>query len=115
MQEIVSPAQAEAIVRGAAVALAGVGLIGVIAALARRKRRGARLCAPTVLGGLVIAAGGLVYLLWVVYNAIIAHLGLDSVKALLINLGLFAVVGLAYGVLAASVWRWAIAKSDKTG
>ncbi len=110
MQEIVSPAQAEAIVRGAAVALAGVGLIGVIAALARRKRRGARLFARTVLGGLVIAAGGLVYLLWVLYNAIIAHLGLDSVKGLLINLAIFVAVGLVYGIAVGLAWRWAKAR-----
>jgi hypothetical protein len=102
MQEIVSPAQAEAIVRGVALALAGVGLVGVIAALARR---GARLRARMVLGALVIAAGGLVYFLWLVYNSIIARLGLDSVKGLLINLAIFLAVGLVCGIGAGLAWR----------
>jgi hypothetical protein len=102
MQEIVSPAQAEAIVRGAALAFAGAGLIGVIAALARR---GARLRARMVLGALVIAAGGLVYFLWLVYNSISARLGLDSVKGLLINLAIFVAVGLVYGIGAGLAWR----------
>ena len=107
MQEIVSPAQAEVIVRGAAAALAGVGFIVLIASLVRRRRISAPACARAVPGGLLIAAGGLVYLLWVVYNAIIARLSLDSVKALLINLAIFVVVGLAYGAAAGLAWRWA--------
>jgi hypothetical protein len=103
MHEIVSPEQAQAIVRAVAAALVAAGVVGAAAALPFvRPRR-----AAPVAGGLVTLAGGLVYALWLAYNAVIARLGLDSVKALLINLGIFAAVGLGYGVLAAAVWRWA--------
>jgi ABC-type Na+ efflux pump permease subunit len=103
MQELVSPAQAEAIVRVAALGLVGVGIaVGAVGALFVRPRR-----AAPVVGGLVAAAGALAYILWMVYNSLTARFGLDSVKALIINLGIFAVVGLAYGALAARVWSWA--------
>jgi len=104
MKEIVSPAQAEAIVRGVAAALVGVGAAaGVIAAIFVRPRRIA-----LTFGALVVGAGVLVFGLWMVYNAIIARLGLDSVKGLLINLGIFLVVGVLYGVAAARAWRRAL-------
>lgn len=101
MRELVSPEQAEAIVRIAAIALVALGVIGggVAAALMRTRR------AALTAGALVALPGVLVYALWLVYNSIIARLGLDSVKALLINLGIFAVVGLGYGLLAGAVWR----------
>ena len=38
------------------------------------------------------------YALWTVYNAITDHLGLDTVKNLLVNLSLFVVIGIAVGV-----------------
>lgn len=103
MHELISPEQAETIVRGAAIVLAACGVVGgaVAAAFVRPWR------AAAVVGGMAIVAGGLVYTLWLLYNAIIARLGLDSVKALLINLGIFILVGLAYGVLTAALWRWA--------
>ena len=101
MHEIVSPGQAEAIVRGAALGLVGVGIAaGAIGALFVRSRR-----AAPIVGALVAVAGGLAYILWMVYNSLTARFGLDSVKALLINLGVFAVVGLVYGVLAGIIWR----------
>jgi len=103
MREIVSPEQAEAIVRALAVALVGAGVVGgAVASAFVRPRR----AAPSA-GGLIALAGGLVYVLWAIYDAVIARLGLDSVKALLINLGIFVIIGVAYGVLAARVWRWA--------
>lgn len=46
--------------------------------------------------GLLVGAGN--YGLWTVYNAITEHLGLDTVKNLLVNLGLFVIVGLLVGI-----------------
>jgi hypothetical protein len=43
--------------------------------------------------------GPLLWILWLVYNSIEDYYGLDSVKALLINLGLFAAVGLLLSFL----------------
>jgi len=101
MRELVSPEQAEIIVRIVAIALVAVGVVGggVASALVRTRR------AALAAGALVAIAGALVYALWLVYNSIIARLGLDSVKALLINLAIFAVVGLGYGLLAGAIWR----------
>lgn len=45
-----------------------------------------------------LLAGGGNYALWTVYNAITDHLGLDTVKNLTVNLGLFIVVGIAIGL-----------------
>ncbi len=51
---------------------------------------------PGFVIGLLVGAGN--YGLWTVYNAITEHLGLDTVKNLLVNLGLFVAVGLLVGV-----------------
>jgi len=108
MDELVSPQAAEAIVRGVAAALIAVGMIGgALGAIWARPRR-----AALALGALIALAGGLVYTLWVVYNGIIVAFGLDSVKALLVNLGIFTAVGAAYGVLAAGAWRWATRQTE---
>ena len=45
-----------------------------------------------------ILVGGGNYALWTVYNAVTQKLGLDTVANLLVNLGLFVVVGIAMGV-----------------
>lgn len=45
-----------------------------------------------------ILVGGGNYALWTVYNAITQKLGLDTVANLLVNLGLFVVIGIAAGV-----------------
>src|SRR5437867_11611556 len=50
-------------------------------------------------GALVSLAGVAVYPLWLVYNSIEDHFGLDSVAALLLNLALFAVLGVAAGLI----------------
>lgn len=47
---------------------------------------------------LLVAAGMLLYPLWMVYNQIEDHFGLDSVTALVLNLALFSVVGIAGGL-----------------
>lgn len=56
-----------------------------------------RIAAGLVIG-LLVGAGN--YVLWTAYNAITEHLGLDTVKNLLVNLGLFVVVGLIVGISA---------------
>ena len=103
MHEIVTPEQAQTLVRGAAAGLLAIGIIGGAAAgaLVRRRRVG------PIVGGFVALAGALVYALWLAYNAVTARLGLDSVKALVINLAIFVVVGLGYGILAVVGCRWA--------
>lgn len=58
---------------------------------ARAKRVG-----PGLLLGVLAGAGN--YALWTVYNAITEKLGLDTVKNLLVNLGLFVVLGVVVGV-----------------
>ena len=45
--------------------------------------------------GLLAGVGN--YALWTVYNAITQKLGLDTVANLLVNLGLFVVIGIAIG------------------
>ncbi len=45
--------------------------------------------------GLAVGVGN--FLLWTLYNAITAKLGLDTVKNLLVNLGLFVGLGLLVG------------------
>jgi len=56
--------------------------------------------AKRLLLGLVVGllAGVGNYALWTVYNIITDHLGLDTVKNLLVNLCLFVVIGVAVGV-----------------
>jgi len=101
MQELVTVEQAERVIRAAAVALPAAGLvIGAAAgALRRQAVRG------VVLGLLCGASGPAILGLWRVYNAIVDHYGLDSVTGLLINLGLFAAIGLLLGLAVAVVWR----------
>jgi hypothetical protein len=72
-------------------------LLGLLAGAARRKAiRGFAI-------GLAIGAGN--FALWTIYNAITNRLGLDTVRNLSVNLGLFAglgiVVGAAFAVRAA--------------
>ena len=101
MREFVSPQQAEVIIHAVAGGLLALGVVGGAAAAAfMRPRR-----ASMIIGAFVALAGALVYALWLAYNAVIARLGLDSVKALLLNLGIFVVVGLAYGLAAGAAWR----------
>jgi hypothetical protein len=57
-----------------------------------------------VRGALVAVVLMFAFPLWTVYNRIEDHFGLDSVAALLINLGLFALLGLIGGVALRSLW-----------
>lgn len=64
------------------------------------------LLAKSLVRGLTVGVlvGGGNYALWTVYNAITDKLGLDTVKNLLMNLGLFVVLGIVIGLAAG---RWA--------
>ncbi|HZO89406.1 MAG TPA: hypothetical protein VFB38_13835 [Chthonomonadaceae bacterium] len=68
-------------------------LIGAAVGVRRQNvRRG------TLLGFLIGLFGPLNWLLWRVYNALTDRNGLDTVRNLFINLGLFIVVGAVIGV-----------------
>ena len=54
--------------------------------------------------GLLAAAVVALYPLWLVYNRIEDHFGLDSVAALLINMALFILVGAAGGLVLRRCW-----------
>lgn len=101
MQELVTVEQAEQVIRAAAVALPAAGLVvgAAAGALRRQVARG------VALGLLCGASGPAILGLWLVYKAIVNHYGLDSVAGLLINLGLFAAIGLLLGFAVAAVWR----------
>ena len=68
-------------------------VIGLIAGLIRRRPL------PGLALGLMVGAGN--YGLWTMYCAITDRLGLDTVKNLLVNLGLFIVIGVLIGSCAA--------------
>lgn len=73
--------------------LFGAPLVGLFwGAFAKRLVRG-------LVMGLLVGVGN--YVLWAVYNAITDNLGLDTVKNLIVNLGLFIVLGILIGLGAA--------------
>ena len=90
---------------GAALAvLSGVALLLALGfAITFRSRGGA----VRKKGALLAGAAVLAWPLWLVYNAIEDHFGLDSVAALLLNLALFAVIGTAGGFLMRRLWPYA--------
>src|SRR3989442_1085768 len=93
MEEMINLAVVERALAALAVLLPLAGLAAGLAwgATRGRGRSGA-------LQGLIVGLSGpLVWLLWRAYNAIENHYGLDSVKALLLNLALFAAVGIVIG------------------
>lgn len=70
--------------------LFGAPLIGLVwGAFAKR-------LIPGLIIGLLVGVGN--YVLWTVYNAITDKLGLDTVKNLAVNLGLFIVLGILIGL-----------------
>ena len=87
MKELIDPHQAHLLMLGV---LALAPLIGLAWGYAVK-----RLPLGLVIG-LLAGAGN--YALWTIYNAVTDHLGLDTVKNLLVNLGLFVVIGTAAGV-----------------
>ncbi len=87
MKELIDEHQAHLLMLGILVLAPVVGLVW--GAVRKRLVRGLAL-------GLAIGAGN--FLMWTVYNAITDHLGLDTVKNLLVNLGLFIVLGIVIGL-----------------
>lgn len=101
LQGIVTLAQVEAAVTWLAVLALPLGALGGY--LVGRAR--GRLPADA-LGGLAVGLlGPVVWVMWLVYGAVVAHFGLDSVAGLFVNLGVFAVVGVGIGLLWASLSR----------
>jgi hypothetical protein len=98
--ELVNLAVVEQVILFLAVGLPVAGLLAGLAWGAR--------CRRPVPGALQGFAAGLlgptVWVLWRIYNAIEDHYGLDSVKALLINLALFVIIGVSLGT-AIGWWR----------
>ncbi len=101
MRELVTVEQAEHVIRVAAVALPAVGLI-VGAALGAARRR---LGSGVVLGLVCGALGPALWALWRMYNGVIGVYGLDSVKGLLVSLGLFVGIGVVAGLAVGLLWR----------
>lgn len=87
MKELIDPHQAHVLMLGVLVLAPLVGLVWGYAA----KRLPFGLAV-----GLLAGVGN--YALWTAYNAITDHLGLDTVKNLLVNLSLFVVIGVAVGL-----------------
>ncbi len=103
MRELIDLAAVERWFTILAVALPFLG-IGIGAALQFRARRPKAL-ALGVAAGLLGPAN---WLLWRVYNRIEDRYGLDSVKAMLLNLALFAALGIAVGVVIRILSRSAV-------
>ena len=89
-----------------ALALAAGGAWG-----ARRKNLGAGLARGISVG----LTGPAALLLWQIYNRIEDRYGLDSVRALLINLALFVIVGVITGILLRWVWYRTEGRSEEAG
>ncbi len=88
MKELIDPHQAQLLMLGVLVAAPLVGLAWGF--FVKRILRG-------LLLGLAVGAGN--FALWTVYNAITDRLGLDTVKNLLVNLGLFIGLGIIIGIV----------------
>ena len=90
MKELIDPHQANLLMLAV---LVGAPLVGLLwGAFTKRLLRGLTV-------GLLVGVGN--FALWSVYNAITDKLGLDTVKNLLVNLGLFVVLGVLIGLGAA--------------
>jgi len=103
LKELISEQQAHLIVIALSL-LVTLGSIAWAAWASRRKGADPRLV--WFYGWTLSACGPLLFILWTVYNAIENHYGLDSVKALLINLFLFLAVGLAVGLVFRRIPAW---------
>lgn len=88
MKELIDPHQAQLLMLGVLIAAPLVGLVwGMVV---KHVLKG-------FLIGLAVGAGN--FALWTVYNAITDRLGLDTVKNLLVNLGLFIGLGIIIGIV----------------
>ncbi|HEY3331573.1 MAG TPA: hypothetical protein VGK19_16200 [Capsulimonadaceae bacterium] len=88
MKELITLSQANTLMLGLTVAIPIIGLVWGVAV--KRIKHG-------VVAGVLIGLGNLA--MWKVYNAITDHLGLDTVKNLLVNLALFVAIGVISGLL----------------
>ena len=101
MREIVTMEQANSLFLGIAIAAPIFGIIvgAGIGALRRNVGHAA------LRGFLIGLLGPANLVLWNVYNLITDRLGLDTVKNLLVNLGLFVVLGIIAGFIAGRCYR----------
>ena len=95
-RELITGHQADLLMAAVLIAAPLLGLAW--GAAAKRPRFG-------LIVGLIVGAGN--FLLWTVYNRITDRLGLDTVKNLLVNLAVFACVGIVAGLAAARCGTWA--------
>ena|SRR5438552_9792914 len=101
MREIITVEQANGLFLILAIAAPIVGATGG-AILGWRRSQLQSLALRGFLFGL---AGPLNLVLWKIYNRITDHFGLDTVKNLLINLALFAALGMTAGIIAGRYYR----------
>ncbi len=52
----------------------------------------------TIRGACIGSVGPFLLVMWLIYNGVIDHFGLDSVRGLMINLVIFAVIGAVIGI-----------------
>lgn len=78
----------------------------------RRLGRGVCSRQGRVLWTVLALAGPLNYGLWYMYNAIEDHWGLDRVKPLLINFGIFVVIGVTIGLIVRVLLRGESSQSE---
>lgn len=110
-RELVDAAQV-----GTALAVLSIVALCLAAVLGALLVRGGGRRSPGVARAALLAAAGVLgYPLWAVYNSIEDRLGLDSVAALLLNLALFAVVGVVVGLLVRRYWPAEEAVAAPTG
>lgn len=95
MRELVDAGQ----IGGLVAALSGLALVVAVVLLAMGRGR-----ANLQRMGLVAAAFVPAWPMWLIYNSIEDRLGLESVAALLINLALFAAVGVGIGLVLRRLW-----------
>jgi hypothetical protein len=111
MKELVTIEQADRVIALLAVALPVSGLVVGVVVGAARRQLGRGLLAGVMVG----LCGPLLWLLWRMYGAIVGVYGLDNVRGLLVNLGLFVAIGLVLGVVVGLVWRRANASWARRG
>ncbi len=102
MHELVSPQSVDRILLFLAVVGPVAGLIIGVVLGAREKCVWPRALAGVLLGGLLTV----VYGMWRVYGAITDRLGLDSVANLVLELVLFAVVGVFVAIIAFKITQY---------
>jgi hypothetical protein len=104
LKELITEQQAHALVIGLSVAVTVLSLAAALYFSRRKDLRDPHLVWPYALASALL--GPVLFILWAVYNAIENHYGLDSVKALLINLVIFVLTGIVAAVLFARIPSW---------